>query len=180
MAAAATAAPVEETPRIDQLLTQVERLYKNLTGNEPPEAPLSAIPPEKNPGEHIEAQLERLLGALSMGPEMAQQPAWMPALTVTDSGNELVVMVDLPGVRRDDLRVSSNGRVLELSGQRQLASAGPVRMTERPFGPFRRTVLLPADAQVDQMSAHLADGVLTIRLTRAEVRPIAVRQVPLD
>jgi HSP20 family protein len=165
---------------LDQAIEQVERLYKSVTGSEPPAGegkPYAAIPPEKDPERHVEEQLQRLLGMLPAPPagEAAARPAqppWTPPVSVWESASEVVVLVDLPGVPRSAVGVSvSRGTVL-ITGERArpaVNGAGELapRWIERPFGPFLRAIPLQGDAREDDVRAQMHEGVLEIRIPRA-------------
>ena len=70
--------------------------------------------------------------------------AWVPPLAVWEDGQGLLVSIEVPGVERQDLRLDDDGDSLTVSGQRRTESDGlRLRMTERPFGPFRRRIVLP-------------------------------------
>lgn len=91
------------------------------------------------------------------------------------------VLVDLPGVSRDDLEVTTMGGELTVSGQRPEPDlpegSEPVR-SERGHGRFNRTLRLPPDAREAEVRASLEDGVLTIRVPR--VTPGDAQRVEID
>lgn len=79
------------------------------------------------------------------------------------------VLMDLPGVHRDDLEVTTVGDELTVIGQRarpELPEGADVRRTERAFGRFRRSIRMPADVDVDRVGAKLENGVLRLTLPR--------------
>ncbi|MGH7542281.1 MAG: Hsp20/alpha crystallin family protein [Gemmatimonadota bacterium] len=79
------------------------------------------------------------------------------------------ILVDLPGVPRSDLEVTTAGEELTLSGTRprpELPEGAELRRGERSFGRFERTIPLPADVDVAGIAAKLTDGVLRITLPR--------------
>lgn len=79
------------------------------------------------------------------------------------------ILMDLPGVHRDDLEVTTVGDDLTISGQRarpELPDGADVRRSERAFGRFRRSVRMPADVDVNRVVAKLENGVLRLTLPR--------------
>lgn len=79
------------------------------------------------------------------------------------------VYVDLPGVSREVVDVTTVGDELVVSGDRErppLPEGSEVLRAERSHGRFRRTLRLPADVDVDAIRARLVDGVLEIALPR--------------
>jgi len=79
------------------------------------------------------------------------------------------LVFDLPGVRRDEISVTTEGEDVVLSGERSQPEWGEVatvRRSERPYGGFRRALRMPADVRVDDIKARLEEGVLTVTLPR--------------
>ena len=92
---------------------------------------------------------------------------WFPAVDVTETAQEYVVEVDLPGLKAAEiqLRVDSNG--LSISGERVPRHPGGRRVrVERPSGAFVRQLPLPTDAH-GEILAIFGDGVLELHVPRA-------------
>ncbi|MEW5850035.1 MAG: Hsp20/alpha crystallin family protein [Myxococcota bacterium] len=170
--------------QLDETIAQVERLYRNVTGQDPPSAatPYAPIPPEKNPQQHVEEQMERLSALLGqpVGSSSAT-PTLTPPITVAESAQETLVCVDLPGVARDQVAVNVSQGMLLITAQRPTAvpvgDNVQVRHSERPVGSFRRVVPLPPGTAAEQLSAELSDGVLVIHVPRGTA---AHRSVPVQ
>jgi HSP20 family protein len=157
---------------IDETIQQVEMLYRSVTGRDAPpaEATYAPIPAEKDPTRHVEEQMDRLLALLGQAQTRAGvAPSWTPPMLVTESDAELVIYLDLPGVGRDRVEVKQQGELLTVSGERPLPGngGGRLRMSERPLGPFRRTLWIPT--RPTELTAQMKDGVLEIRV-RKEVK----------
>jgi HSP20 family protein len=79
-----------------------------------------------------------------------------------------VLVIDLPGVRREELQLSVDGRILVVAGRRGSVAGdgGAYRMTgsEHALGAFVRRVPLPPPCRVEEINARLHDGVLEIRV----------------
>lgn len=79
------------------------------------------------------------------------------------------LLVDLPGVRKEDLEVTTAGDELTLRGKRhrpELPEGSEVLRSERGYGDFERSLRIPADADATDVRARLDDGVLTLTLPR--------------
>lgn len=104
-----------------------------------------------------------------------------PALDIAEYQNESVVVAEMPGVRKEDLKLSVQDGVLTISGERkthQLPENSSWLRNEIRTGEFSRTIQLPHDVKTDAISAELSNGVLRVVLPKSEeVRPreIAVK-----
>lgn len=91
------------------------------------------------------------------------------------------VLVDLPGVQKEELEVTTMGGEITVAGRRlpdEIPDGADVLRSERGHGSFRRSIRLPADAREDEVRATLEDGVLVIRVPLAE--PDDARTVEID
>jgi HSP20 family protein len=111
------------------------------------------------------------------GPERT----WAPPIDVYETRDDLVVAVELPGVREKDLHLSMTGDVLSLRGQRGTAVEAREESyyrIERWSGTFERHVQLPIPVQEDGIRASYTDGVLEIRFPKQdEAKP---REIKID
>jgi len=157
---------------IDETIGRVERLYERVTGRQAPagERVYAPIPAERDPAEHVEECMDRLLLALGQtSPAEVLAAEWTPPLTVWESDREVLLCLDLPGVQREQVEVTTRANELVITGSRPAPTAGgafQLRSAERPLGRFRRTVLLPAGTRGEPPAARLRDGVLEIRLQK--------------
>jgi len=104
---------------------------------------------------------------------------WAPLLDVSETKDDLVVSFDLPGVSEKDVSVSITGDMLSVKGerrvQRELTDESYHRM-ERVHGKFERSIQLPMTVQADKVKASYRDGVLEIKLPKAEeVKPKEIK-----
>lgn len=94
-----------------------------------------------------------------------------PGLNVFEAGDTLVVKAEIPGLDRTKLNVEIEGNRLVLSGARvqpQLEEGCGYHRRERGFGEFRRAFRLPFEVDREKAAADYADGILTVRLEKAE------------
>jgi HSP20 family protein len=167
---------------IETTIAQVEKLYSTLTGGPAPssETPYAPIPAEKDPMQHVEEQMSRLLEALGTArPERAAAPAWMPPLAVWESDSEIVVCLDLPGLKREQVEVVVQGDMLTVSGVRQVREGHRLRTSECPLGAFRRALIIPAALRGAEPVAQMKEGVLEIRVARPAAEAARSRSVPV-
>lgn len=94
-----------------------------------------------------------------------------PLLDVRETHEDYLVLVDLPGVRAEDVTIEVTDQVLTISGSRVPAESG-AQLTERPSGSFVRTLTLPKGVEDDKIVAEFNDGVLQLHVPKpAEQRP---------
>jgi len=93
-----------------------------------------------------------------------------PPVSVFNEGEDFLVVAELPGVRREDLDVQVRGDTLRIKGKKTVANEdkASVHRRERAAGEFDRTLTLPAQLDATKVAAEYRDGVLTVRLPRAE------------
>ncbi len=168
---------------IEETIDGVERLYRTVTGKELPSSdePYAPIPAERNPGEYVAQQVERLTSLLS-GPEMAmKRPVQVPPMSVWETESELLLCLEMPGVVRDHLHVQAMGRTVHVHGDRGRPSATGARLTlaETGLGSFQRVISLPPNARSEDLSAKIGDGMLELRIPKSMMNPVPARSVPV-
>jgi HSP20 family protein len=92
---------------------------------------------------------------------------WAPDIEVYQRNKELVVRADLPGLKRDDIKVDVTENAITIQGERrheEETERGGFYRSERSYGSFSRTIPLPEGAITDQAKASVKDGVLEITL----------------
>ncbi len=98
--------------------------------------------------------------------------AWVPATDIYETPeNDVVVKIELPEMKREDIKVTVENNVLTIEGERKAdGSVAKERFhrVEREFGAFRRSFTLPLTADASRVSASYQDGVLTVTLPRRE------------
>lgn len=110
--------------------------------------------------------------------------AMSPALDVHQTAEEIVVTAALPGLKAEDVDITITGQTLVISGEfkgDESISRDQYLYRERRFGSFRRQLQLPVRILGDAANATFEDGVLTLRIPKAEeVRPrqIQVKAAP--
>ena len=96
---------------------------------------------------------------------------WSPALDVFQDKNTLFVQAELPGMKKEDVKLSLHDGVLTLSGERCHEKAHDEKASlrnERFFGRFERRLNLPFAVDATRVTAAYEDGILTVTLPKAE------------
>ena len=115
--------------------------------------------------------LNRMLDT-AFGGEALAQGAWMPPVDIYETAEkDVIVKVDLPGVKRDGIKVTFENQVLSIEGERQAgleSEQDRAHRLERSHGSFRRSFTLPATVDAARVDASYLDGVLVVKLPRRE------------
>ena len=95
---------------------------------------------------------------------------WSPALDLYESGDHLIAVVELPGMRKEDIDISLHDGTLTISGERKRESNNGemAQRTERYVGTFRRSIALPTRVDASKVNATYQDGILKVTLPKAE------------
>ena len=95
---------------------------------------------------------------------------WSPALDLYQNNDNLIAVVELPGMRKEDIEISLHDGTLTIAGERKSSSSNSEKAerTELYVGSFRRSVTLPARVDPNKVSATYRDGILTVTLPKAE------------
>lgn len=106
---------------------------------------------------------------------MVSSSEW-PQFDIEDFEDETVLTADVPGMREDDIEITTQGALLIVRGQRK-ESDGRYLRRRRFYGSFERQFHIGDAYDLDHVNANLQDGVLTIRLEKAaKAKP---RRIPL-
>jgi HSP20 family protein len=122
----------------------------------------------------LKGELERLFQEVLAARESAARAGWSPAVDVLEVPENVVVLVEVPGLGPEDLRVEVADHTLHVKGRRRLAFGAPGRVRfhclERQEGGFARAIEVPGPVDFRRARASLADGLLRIELPKVEER----------
>ena len=113
-----------------------------------------------------------------------EEVAWLPQIEVLRNNGQFVLRADLPGLKKDDIKVEITEKALTLSGERKEEKEekreGYYR-SERNYGTFYRQIPLPEGAKTETAAAKFTDGVLQITMEAPEkvtkVRELEIKHV---
>jgi len=96
--------------------------------------------------------------------------AFVPPVDIVENGEGIVLTADLPGVSRENLSVDIDGDTLTFSGRVTPGRTGSEDSVyaEHRVASYRRTFVLSRDLDASRIEATMKDGVLTLRLPKAE------------
>lgn len=121
-------------------------------------------------------RLNRMFGSVFGEAADSTRSGWVPPVDIFETGDrDLVVKVEVPDVKREDITVTVENNVLTVAGDRKLPTevkTDEYHRRERVYGAFRRAFTVPSSVDGGRVHAAYADGVLTITLPqRAESKP---------
>jgi len=119
----------------------------------------------------IQTEVNRLFDSFVGRPATASGRVWTPPVDMHATKDDLVLTLELPGVSEKDVTVTITGDLLTVKGERrfeQQVSEEDLLHVERTYGKFERLIQLPMAVQADRVKATYRDGVLEIRLPKAE------------
>jgi HSP20 family protein len=96
---------------------------------------------------------------------------WVPAMDVYENNESLLVKVELPGMKKEDIDISIHEGVLSVSGESKCEcnnAQTEINRSERNYGRFHRSFSLPKPVAVEKVSAQYKDGILTVTLPKME------------
>jgi HSP20 family protein len=129
------------------------------------------------PSTIAESLFEDFLTDLGLVPSYSQV---FPALDVAEDENASVVVAELPGVRKEDLKITVENGILTISGVRrpyEIPQDARIILNEMRVQEFSRSIELPHEVLMDKVSAELENGVLRITLPKTEAA--RVRTIPI-
>jgi HSP20 family protein len=127
--------------------------------------------------EDLQNRLSNIFGRTPVrraeGKENITLAEWAPLADITEDDKEYVIKLELPEVKREDVKVTVENGVLAIAGERKFEQQHEdekkkCHRVERAHGSFLRTFTLPEDADADQVKATFKDGVLEVHLPKGE------------
>jgi HSP20 family protein len=104
-----------------------------------------------------------------------------PAMDIAEYQSEYVVVAEMPGVKKDDVKITFEKNLLMVQGQRkpsEIPQDARVLLNEMRVRDFSRSIRIPVEVDVNNLSAELENGILRIVLPKAQsaqVRTIAIK-----
>ena len=106
--------------------------------------------------------------------------SWYPACDVLEDKESVKIVVELPGLTPEDVKLSLENNVLSIRGEKKQQAeerTERVHRYERSYGSFERSFALPTSVDSDEVSASFQNGILTVTVPKAErARP---REIPV-
>jgi len=125
-------------------------------------------------------EMDRMFKGAPFG-EGAELAAWAPTVDITKCNGDLVVTAELPGLKKEEVKVEMTEDALIIEGERKREHKTDhegFHRLERSYGKFYRLIPLPKEVKTDAVKAELNEGILKITIPVAEAKP-KTREVPI-
>jgi HSP20 family protein len=109
--------------------------------------------------------------SLTTDDENISVPEWAPLVDIAEDEREYLIKVELPEVKREEVKVTVEGGTLTIAGERKAEKEEKGRKfhrVERYYGRFERSFSIPDDAEAANVKAEFKDGVLRVHLAKSE------------
>ena len=129
----------------------------------------------------FQSQMNQLFDSfLGQNPAAPMERAWAPLADVWETPDEMVISVEMPGFTEKDIRLSVTGDQVLIQGERRWDGDDPQKATfhrrERWYGKVERAFSLPMPVETSKVVGNFRDGVLTVRLPKAEgIKPREIK-----
>lgn len=108
---------------------------------------------------------------------------WCPRVDISENDAAFQVRAEIPGVQKDDVKVTLDNGVLTLEGERRQEKEEKglrFHRIERSYGNFIRSFTLPAEVDQEHLKAHFHDGLLEVEIPKSGERRSRCIQVPVE
>lgn len=135
-----------------------------------------ATPTLTDPVFTLRREIDRLFDAAWSGNGHTGSATWAPPMDVIERNGEVRCVLELPGLRPEDVSITTENGVLTITGEKRrehnTKESDGTYVLERRYGRFERSLILPDTVDRDKITANFENGVLTIVLPRtAEAKP---------
>lgn len=119
--------------------------------------------------------------ALPNGNESLTVAQWSPTVDISEDDNEFLIKAELPGLKREDVKVTVEDGVLSISGERKVEKEEKTKKyhrVERSYGSFVRSFSLPEGADPAKVQADFKDGLLNVHIAKnpkAQPKTVAIQ-----
>ena len=130
-----------------------------------------------DPWRTLEERMSRLFEPAFAGEAFALT-TWTPSCDIYEADNHYVLKVELPGLKREDVKINIENNVLTIRGERKFEEETKrenFRRLERSYGEFMRSFTLPGEIDANHIKAEYKDGLLEVLLPKNErAKPKAI------
>lgn len=133
--------------------------------------------------EDVTDRLNRIFGRSAIrtesSPGMLGMADWSPSVDISETDTEYLIKGEIPGVKKEDVRVTIDGGMLTLQGERKMEKEEKGKKFHRvecSYGSFMRSFRMPDDADLDNVKAEFKDGMINVSLPKS-AKPASAKAI---
>jgi HSP20 family protein len=110
----------------------------------------------------------------------ARKAEWSPSSDISETDKEFIIRIDLPAVRKEDVKVTIDQGAISISGERKPLTEDKgekFHRVESIYGNFERSFSLPDNADADAVSCDSRDGILTVHIPKIAAKKQTPKQI---
>lgn len=129
----------------------------------------------------MQREIDRMFDRFRGGAQDDEGGWFMPVVDIAERKHDYRITVELPGVKKEDVKITVENGTLTVRGEKKSEEGGEgegFRRTERSYGTFQRSFTLPTSVRIDKIDASYEAGILTLLIPKAEeskAKEIAVK-----
>ncbi len=130
--------------------------------------------------DELKTRVNRLFGLTKWDGDLAD---WVPSCNVSEDEKEYRVRMELPDIKKEDVKVNMENGVLVVQGERkEEKEERGVRFHRRElsYGKFLRRFTMPEEVDESKIQASFRDGMLNLVITKSKVKPTQVKEIPIN
>ena len=115
--------------------------------------------------------------------DVGSNSEWCPRVDIVEMNDAFKIKAEIPGVKKEDVRVTLDNGVLTLEGERrQHREEDGLRFhrVESEYGNFIRSFTLPANVKSSDLKAHYHDGILELNIPKSEESQVKAMAIPVE
>jgi len=133
------------------------------------------------PLRELQREIDRVFDDFLRGSR--QDADFFPAVDVYETSDSVVVEVEVPGMKKDDIKITVEDNILRIRGEKKLERENKDKnyhVVERSYGTFERAFRLPDYVDMEKIKAKFENGILTITLPKKEEEKKRVIDVKIE
>lgn len=134
--------------------------------------------------QRLASRFGRMLGRPEgEGTEAITMAEWAPLVDISEDEKEFLVKAELPGMKKEEIKVTVDNGVLTVSGERKSEKEEKTKKyhrVERSYGKFERSFTLPDKVESGKVNAEFKDGVLLVHLPKSEKANGSAKEVKIS
>jgi HSP20 family protein len=141
--------------------------------------PLAGIPAFDDMERRMQKMMGNVLGDSDLVPSSI---AWVPAMEIAETPNEMIASVELPGIQKKDVEISVDEDMLTISGEKtaeKTTDDKKYHLWERSYGSFSRSFSLPRGIDSARITAEFNNGVLNVHMPKTSGARAKARKIDI-